>query len=243
MKTVRMTVWRLPRFVVWLMAAIFVVLLAVQIASFLAYPLEASREALEELPAPKGAVSIVINVPSRTLTVYSDGEVHKQYPIAVGMSKYPSPIGEWKIISKDRNWGSGFGTRWMGLNVPWGIYGIHGTNKPWSIGNAMSHGCIRMNNRNAEELYTWVSIDTPVTINGKDLSPGMVKRDLHKGAIGQDVVYLQRRLKELGYLTTAERADGIFGPKTEEAVKKMQEVNQLEPTGTVDKATRTMLGI
>ena len=45
------------------------------------------------------------------------------------------------------NWGGGFGTRWLGLNVPWGIYGIHGTNQPWSIGTQASAGCIRMFNR------------------------------------------------------------------------------------------------
>ncbi|MGE5652913.1 MAG: L,D-transpeptidase family protein [Bacillota bacterium] len=242
MKTVRTAVWRVPRLFVWLIAIVVGVTLAVQVASSVAYPPE-PREAAEETLAPTGAVSILINVPSRTLTVLSDGEIHKQYPIAVGMSRYPTPIGEWKIIAKDRNWGDGFGTRWLGLNVPWGIYGIHGTNKPWSIGNAMSHGCIRMNNHNVEELYSWVTIDTPVTIVGTEASPGIVKRDLHKGTIGQDVVYLQRRLKELGYLTAAERADGIFGPMTEEAVKKMQEINQLEPTGKADKATRAMLGI
>lgn len=242
MKTVRLTTWRVPRFFLWLIAAAVVMLLVVQAASYLAYPPE-PKEVAEEMPAPTGVVSIVIDVPARTLTVRSDGEIYKQYPIAVGMSKYPTPIGEWKVIAKDRDWGDGFGTRWMGLNVPWGIYGIHGTNKPWSIGNAMSHGCIRMNNHNVEEIFPWIPIDTPVTIVGVEPQSGIVTRDLHKGTIGQDVVYLQMRLKELGYLTNEERADGIFGPMTEEAVKKMQELNQLEPTGKVDKETRAMLGI
>ncbi len=237
-----MTVWRVPRLFIWLVAIVVLTLLAVQAASYLAYPPE-PKEVAEEMPAPPGTVSIVINVPARTLTVFSDGELYKQYPVAVGMSKYPTPIGEWKVIAKDRDWGDGFGTRWMGLNVPWGIYGIHGTNKPWSIGNAMSHGCIRMNNHNVEEIFPWIPIDTPVTIVGIDPQPGIVQRDLHKGTIGQDVVYLQRRLKELGYLPIAERADGIFGPMTEDALKTLQELNQLEPTGKADKATRAALGI
>jgi lipoprotein-anchoring transpeptidase ErfK/SrfK len=32
-------------------------------------------------------------------------------------------------------------------------YGIHGTNDPSSIGTSASNGCIRMNNRDVEELY------------------------------------------------------------------------------------------
>ena len=54
----------------------------------------------------------------------------KKYPIAGGKPTTPSPYGTWKVMSKSANGGSGFGTRWMGLNVPWGQYGIHGTNKP-----------------------------------------------------------------------------------------------------------------
>ena len=82
-------------------------------------------------PRPKGKITIKIHVNSRTLTVYSDGEVYKRYPIAVGKASTPTPIGEWKIVHRSTGWGGGFGTRWLGLNVPWGIYGIHGTNKPW----------------------------------------------------------------------------------------------------------------
>ena len=37
------------------------------------------------------------------------------------------------IINK-AGWGEGFGGAWMGLNVPWGTYGIHGTKSPWFVG-------------------------------------------------------------------------------------------------------------
>lgn len=42
------------------------------------------------------------------------------------------------------------GTRWIGIG---GSYGIHGTRDPDSIGKAESRGCIRMRNRDVEELY------------------------------------------------------------------------------------------
>ena len=110
------------------------------------------------LAKPEGEMMIVVDTIQLKLTLYVDGEPYKTYPVAVGRPNQftLSPVGEWRIVHKSRNWGGGFGTRWMGLNVPWGIYGIHGTNKPWSIGTRASAGCIRMFNRDVEELYAWV---------------------------------------------------------------------------------------
>nr|WP_092069677.1 L,D-transpeptidase family protein [Dendrosporobacter quercicolus]NSL49760.1 L,D-transpeptidase family protein [Dendrosporobacter quercicolus DSM 1736] len=187
---------------------------------------------------PAGEINIVINVTKRTLQVYNDNQPYKTYRIAVGKSETPTPIGEWNVIWKDYNWGTGFGTRWMGLNVPWGIYGIHGTNKPWSIGQFASHGCIRMRNKDVEELFEWVPIGAPVRIEGRKLK---VKRMLKYQMSGADVVLVQMKLKELGYLNA--RADGIFGQVTTEAVKAFQNANGMEATGVVDKAVIDKLAI
>ncbi|MGI9077632.1 MAG: L,D-transpeptidase, partial [Gemmatimonadaceae bacterium] len=43
-------------------------------------------------------------------------------------------------------------------------YALHGTNKPESIGQAVSHGCIRLRNEDIEHLYGMVKIGTPVFI-------------------------------------------------------------------------------
>lgn len=53
------------------------------------------------------------------------------------------------------------GSRKLGLGMS---YAIHGTNKPGSIGRAASHGCLRMLNKDIEELYTMVEVGTPVFI-------------------------------------------------------------------------------
>lgn len=188
--------------------------------------------------APEGKVSIVIKAPSRILEVYNDGRLYKSYRIAVGQSKTPTPIGEWNVVWKDYNWGTGFGTRWMGLNVPWGIYGIHGTNKPWSIGQFASHGCIRMRNKDVEELFEWVPVGTLVSIEGKQPK---VQRILQYQISGPDVVQLQLKLKEQGYLS--ERADGIFGKKTEDAVRNYQQDHNMEVTGIVNREILGMLGL
>ena len=54
------------------------------------------------------------------------------------------------------------GVAWMGLNLPG--YGIHGTPRPESIGNAESHGCFRLANWNAARLYAMCQSGTRVII-------------------------------------------------------------------------------
>ena len=44
------------------------------------------------------------------------------------------------------------------------IYRIHGTNQPWTIGQAMSSGCIRMANDDVTHLYNQVGIGTRVVV-------------------------------------------------------------------------------
>ncbi|MBP2654525.1 MAG: ErfK/YbiS/YcfS/YnhG family protein [Firmicutes bacterium] len=187
---------------------------------------------------PTGKVSVVIYVPERMLEVYSDTQLYKKYRIAVGEGRTPTPVGEWKVVWKDYNWGTGFGTRWMGLNVPWGIYGIHGTNKPWSIGRFASHGCIRMRNKDVEELFEWVPVGTEVKIVGRKVR---VERKLKYQMSGPDVATVQIKLKELGYLSG--RADGIFGQSTEAAVKAYQLDKGLAVNGIVDAEMTGQLGI
>ncbi|WP_371369637.1 hypothetical protein SRRS_27220 [Sporomusa rhizae] len=188
--------------------------------------------------SPKGKVSIVVKIQSRVLELYNDEQLYKKYRIAVGKSKTPTPIGEWNVVWKDYDWGTGFGTRWMGLNVPWGTYGIHGTNKPWSIGQFASHGCIRMRNKDIEELFEWIPIGTPVRIEDRKVS---VNRNLKLKTSGADVVVLQLKLKELGYFQG--RADGLFGTMTEEAVKAFQADKGIPVTGVANKELYTVLGI
>lgn len=44
------------------------------------------------------------------------------------------------------------------------LYRIHGTNQPWTIGQAMSSGCIRMANDDVVHLYNQVKVGTPVVV-------------------------------------------------------------------------------
>jgi len=188
-------------------------------------------------------IFIIIDVATRKLTLYEDDKVVKEYPVAVGKSSTPTPLGEWKVAQKSLNWGNGFGTRWMGLNVPWGIFGIHGTNKPYSIGSYASHGCIRMFNRQVEELYPLVPWGTTVRIveNGRMFPEDLKPVKLKNGSSGQRVVYVQSRLKELGIVM--DRADGRYGNMTALAVKYYQVWHDLPPTGEMDEATYESMGM
>jgi peptidoglycan hydrolase-like protein with peptidoglycan-binding domain len=190
---------------------------------------------------PTGQMRVVIDAVKLRLTLYVDGKPYKSYPVAVGDQKgfNWSPVGDWKIVNKGVGWGSGFGTRWMGLNVPWGIYGIHGTNKPYSIGSRASHGCIRMYNRDVEELYSWVNIGTPVSIMGATPSITLRTR-IEPGNSGKDVVKVQQRLQQASLKTDA---DGRYGPQTVNAVKQLQNIYGLPIDGTVYSDVYYVLGL
>jgi L,D-transpeptidase catalytic domain len=43
-------------------------------------------------------------------------------------------------------------------------YRIHGTDAPWTIGTAVSKGCIRMYNQDVLDLYPRVAVGAPVTV-------------------------------------------------------------------------------
>jgi lipoprotein-anchoring transpeptidase ErfK/SrfK len=131
----------------------------------------------------KAQAVIVIHRGSNRLYLYKGTHLVRVFPVATGQAAWPTPLGHFQIVVKERNpwwypptqdsWAAGakpvppgpnnpLGTRWMGLSAP-GV-GIHGTDEPWSIGHSESHGCIRMQVASAEWLYTRVRVGTPVFI-------------------------------------------------------------------------------
>ncbi len=122
---------------------------------------------------------IVINIPEYRLALYDKGEVVKSYDIAVGTLYEQTPTGSYSIFYKEQfpTWFPGpkfedpspvpagpdnpLGTRWMEFHP---TFGIHGTNKGWDIQYPVSGGCIRMHDKDAQDLYERVLIGTPVII-------------------------------------------------------------------------------
>ncbi len=185
---------------------------------------------------------ILVSIHQKSLTLYRGVEVVKTYPVATGTSDTPTPIGTFRIVSRFGGDMSGFGTRFLGLNVSWGQFGIHGTNKPQSIGSNASHGCIRMYVAQAEELYDLVDNGTLVVIEGgaygqldtylKTLKPG--DRNSH-------VALVQQKLQILGYYTAS--VDGIYGQGMQSAVQKVQEAYGLPIKDSVDQAFYQAIGL
>ena len=174
---------------------------------------------------------IHINLDEQIMYVYKNDELYKTYPVSGGKSNSPSPTGEWIIIQKSK-WGGNFGGAWMGLNVPWGKYGIHGTSKPWAIGRQnVSGGCIRMKNEDVKELYEYIPHGTKVTI----VHENQPFRTLKDGDFGPDVYKVQLALKTLGYFNNW--CDGKFGESTKKAVIAYQKANGLKQTGIVNIST------
>lgn len=106
---------------------------------------------------------IEVSVNGRWLRLKRNGVLQKQYPIGVGKMLHDTPTGNYIIINKAPNPGGPFGTMWMSISKQG--YGIHGTNDPSSIGKFVSRGCIRMHNKDVEELAKRIPIGTPVNIH------------------------------------------------------------------------------
>lgn len=202
----------------------------------------ANGESTADIPRPQGEIMLVVDVPNRTLAVLADGLPYASFAVAVGKDETPTPVGEWRVAEKSSGWGGGFGERWLGLNVPWGIYGIHGTNKPWSVGRPLSGGCMRMHNPDVIQLWDWVPMGTRVVILGAPPDiPEWAKEPLGKGAESWVVLEIQRRLRQRGY--DAGVLDGRFGRQTEQAVRFLQRNLGLPETGRVDMRIYRTLGL
>src|SRR5690554_5875914 len=185
---------------------------------------------------------ILIDLTESILYLFENNQLIKKYPVAQGKPGTPSPIGIWHITNKARNWGSGFGTRWMGLDVPWGIYGIHGTNKPGSIGHRASAGCFRMRNSDVEELYSIVPYKTRVVVYGGPYgNMGEAFSRLAPGDRNSQVAEVQIRLQRLGYYEG--RIDGIYGEGMKVALVRFKRDKNLPENHYVDWSTYEALGI
>lgn len=119
---------------------------------------------------------IVVDLSDRQLTYYEHGDEVFSTAVAVGTLSNPTPTGQFYVTDSITMGyeGSPWGPHALGLsarsdtitefNGGDGIIGIHGTNKPSSIGQAASLGCVRLPNDVITSLYEMVPIGTPVEI-------------------------------------------------------------------------------
>ncbi len=121
-------------------------------------------------------LEVYVDLAAKTLSVYDGNDLLVRSPIAIGSDENPTPTGTFYVTDKletpdpDGAYGpyafglSGYSETLTEFAGGDGQIGIHGTNDPGSIGNAVSHGCIRLPNEVVETLATMVPLGTPVHV-------------------------------------------------------------------------------
>ena len=118
---------------------------------------------------------IVVDLSERRVRFYKRGRLVLSSPAAIGSSATPTPLGRYYVNQRliPRDPGGPFGPGAVGISAfspvltGWtqgGPIAIHGTNEPWSIGRAVSNGCIRLPNTALRKLFRQTPSGTPVLI-------------------------------------------------------------------------------
>ena len=118
---------------------------------------------------------VVVDVSQRVLRLYRGSKVLVSSAVAVGSDATPTPRGRYYVNQRlvPAEAGGPFGPGAIGISAfspvltGWaqgGPVAIHGTNEPWSIGHAVSNGCIRVPNAVLKKLWPLTPAGTPVVI-------------------------------------------------------------------------------
>jgi lipoprotein-anchoring transpeptidase ErfK/SrfK len=118
---------------------------------------------------------IEVDLSARRVTLFRNGRRVLSATAAIGSRATPTPTGSYyvnqRLIPSDP--GGPFGPGAVGISAfsnvltGWtqgGPIAIHGTNAPWSIGKAVSNGCIRIPNTALKKLFDQALSGTPVLI-------------------------------------------------------------------------------
>jgi hypothetical protein len=119
---------------------------------------------------------IVVDVSKRRLTLYRNARPVLTAAVAVGSPATPTPTGRYYVNQRlvPADTGGPFGPGAIGISAfsnvltGWtqgGPVAIHGTNEPWSIGHAVSNGCIRLPNATLVKVFRETLAGTPVIID------------------------------------------------------------------------------
>lgn len=152
-------------------------------------PSPAMLTILPPLPAPESipaeadaalTVRVVVKLSQRRVYLYQGDRVLAKYLIAIGKRGWETPTGSFQVLSKEKNpvfksFRTGqliypgadnpLGVRWIGIWTDGKTQiGFHGTNQEELLGQAVSHGCIRMHNRDVTAMFEHVSLGTTVVV-------------------------------------------------------------------------------
>ncbi|TSB46680.1 L,D-transpeptidase [Alkalicoccobacillus porphyridii] len=135
-------------------------------------------------PLP-GDPFIIVKLSSNQLAYIEDEKIVEVLPAATGKRGSETPLGLFTITVKAEqpyyrkaNIAGGapnnpLGSRWIGfdaLDTEGRTYGVHGTNRPSSIGYPVTSGCIRLSNEKVERLYNQIPLGTKILITDEHQS-------------------------------------------------------------------------
>ncbi|HEY9861542.1 MAG TPA: L,D-transpeptidase [Candidatus Obscuribacterales bacterium] len=145
-----------------------------------------SAQTAPPVPKPKTIVPaqaqthLVVDLSDRTVSIYRSQKLQVSYPVAIGQAGWETPTGTFEVTQMQPNpvWqhpitdqlitagpDSPLGLRWIGFwSDGHNQIGFHGTNQEELIGQAVSHGCVRMRNQDIVALYQQVAEGTPVIV-------------------------------------------------------------------------------
>src|SRR6476646_3219872 len=129
-------------------------------------PLQPVKSALAsskpKLTPAQAQTRLVVDLSDRKVSVYRSQKLQASYPVAIGQAGWETPTGTFQVTQMQTNpaWqhpiteqlitsgpDSPLGLRWIGFwSDGHNQIGFHGTNQEELIGQAVSHGCIRMRN-------------------------------------------------------------------------------------------------
>lgn len=117
---------------------------------------------------------LVVELRRLTATLFRNGRAVFRAPVGVGKRGWPTPRGRFYIRNRLSSYSSPFyGPLAFGTSArsavltDWpagGFIGIHGTNRPDRVPGRVSHGCIRMRNRDIVALARLMPVGTPLTV-------------------------------------------------------------------------------
>ncbi|MGQ9688804.1 MAG: L,D-transpeptidase [Desulfobaccales bacterium] len=164
---------------------------------------------------------LVINLPELLLYQFHLGAYQRRYALAVGKPSWPTPTGSYQVLNKAENpvWtvpisiqeemesmgqtvvekvppgpNNPLGKFWIGTSAE-GV-GIHATNRPWSVGHYVSHGCIRMLPEEIAQLFPQVEVGTLIKIIYQPVKMALTRQgriylEAHPNIYNRKINYLE----------------------------------------------------
>lgn len=134
----------------------------------------------EVMPLPDQVMQVVVDLSDRQTYLYQGTQEIGRFPVAIGKAGWETPAGQFQVIDMqvDPHWqhpitgadippgpGNPLGSRWIAfLPMSDGVIGFHGTSQTELLGQAVSHGCIRMRNSDIEAMFDQIRIGTTVIV-------------------------------------------------------------------------------